>query len=323
MRYYAAWLCRFVSCDPLQFEYPHYTPYQYAGNKPITYIDLDGAEEYNPDDFFGTPEKPIELDTLVVEGERKFIASMDAIKSQVQLPPDSITLKLFPILTTEEAVRMAAHVYGDKTDDILTGGWRVSDRKFEGVKYDNEDTGLKSMLYERVVDGNVTEYAYVTAGTEDGKDWKFGNLTQPFGFSKQYKQASKNAEKISNALGFNVLTFIGHSLGGGLAALNALSTNRSAITFNPAGVSEITKLVDGGLKAYFRREKTRIDAYVMITDPLYTLQNKLLKGIIPDVNGKMHKLFPTDFPSVYNGHSIDNILKNFGIRNPQKYNKPK
>ncbi|MDD2636052.1 MAG: hypothetical protein PHW82_11200, partial [Bacteroidales bacterium] len=47
-RYYAAWLARFVSCDPLQHEYPHYTPFQYAGNKPITYIDLDGLEEYNP-----------------------------------------------------------------------------------------------------------------------------------------------------------------------------------------------------------------------------------------------------------------------------------
>ena len=44
-RYYAAWLCRFVSVDPLQFDYPYYTPFQYAGNKPITYIDLDGLEE--------------------------------------------------------------------------------------------------------------------------------------------------------------------------------------------------------------------------------------------------------------------------------------
>lgn len=44
-RYYAAWLCRFVSVDPLQFKYPHYTPYQYAGNKPISFIDLDGLEE--------------------------------------------------------------------------------------------------------------------------------------------------------------------------------------------------------------------------------------------------------------------------------------
>ena len=47
-RYYAAWLAKFISCDPLQHEYPHYTPYQYAGNKPITYIDLDGLEEEIP-----------------------------------------------------------------------------------------------------------------------------------------------------------------------------------------------------------------------------------------------------------------------------------
>ena len=44
-RYYAAWLGRFVSVDSLQHKYPHYTPYQYAGNKPVTFIDLDGMEE--------------------------------------------------------------------------------------------------------------------------------------------------------------------------------------------------------------------------------------------------------------------------------------
>ena len=46
MRYYASWIARFISVDPLQFEYPIYTPFQYAGNKPISYIDLDGAEEW-------------------------------------------------------------------------------------------------------------------------------------------------------------------------------------------------------------------------------------------------------------------------------------
>ncbi len=34
-----------MSVDPLQHKYPHYTPYQYAGNKPVSYIDLDGMEE--------------------------------------------------------------------------------------------------------------------------------------------------------------------------------------------------------------------------------------------------------------------------------------
>jgi len=45
MRYYASWICRFVSVDPLQHKYPIYTPFQYAGNKPIRFIDIDGMEE--------------------------------------------------------------------------------------------------------------------------------------------------------------------------------------------------------------------------------------------------------------------------------------
>jgi len=47
-RYYADWIGRFVSVDPLQHKYPYYTPYQYAGNKPVTFIDLDGLEEEKP-----------------------------------------------------------------------------------------------------------------------------------------------------------------------------------------------------------------------------------------------------------------------------------
>jgi RHS repeat-associated protein len=44
-RYYAPWSCRFVSIDPLAGDYPFYTPYQYAGNQPINFIDLDGLEQ--------------------------------------------------------------------------------------------------------------------------------------------------------------------------------------------------------------------------------------------------------------------------------------
>ncbi len=36
---------RFLSVDPLTASYPHYTPYQFAGNKPIAAVDLDGSEE--------------------------------------------------------------------------------------------------------------------------------------------------------------------------------------------------------------------------------------------------------------------------------------
>jgi RHS repeat-associated protein len=46
MRIYDPRLGRFLSVDPLAPEYPWYTPYQFAGNKPIWAIDLDGLEEF-------------------------------------------------------------------------------------------------------------------------------------------------------------------------------------------------------------------------------------------------------------------------------------
>ncbi|TRX45812.1 hypothetical protein FNH22_31325 [Fulvivirga sp. M361] len=43
-RYYAGWLARFVSVDPLAEQFPHLTPFQYASNDPIGAIDIDGLE---------------------------------------------------------------------------------------------------------------------------------------------------------------------------------------------------------------------------------------------------------------------------------------
>jgi RHS repeat-associated protein len=48
MRIYNPRIGRFLSVDPLFKSYPWYTPYQFAGNKPIQCIDLDGEEESIP-----------------------------------------------------------------------------------------------------------------------------------------------------------------------------------------------------------------------------------------------------------------------------------
>jgi RHS repeat-associated protein len=45
MRLYNPAIGKFLSVDPIARQYPWYTPYQFAGNKPIIAIDLDGAEE--------------------------------------------------------------------------------------------------------------------------------------------------------------------------------------------------------------------------------------------------------------------------------------
>jgi RHS repeat-associated protein len=45
-RIYNPQIGKFLSVDPLTKSYPWYTPYQFAGNKPIMAVDLDGLEEF-------------------------------------------------------------------------------------------------------------------------------------------------------------------------------------------------------------------------------------------------------------------------------------
>lgn len=46
-RFYDPQIGRFPQLDPLTFDYPYYTPYQFAGCEPIANIDLDGLEPSN------------------------------------------------------------------------------------------------------------------------------------------------------------------------------------------------------------------------------------------------------------------------------------
>jgi len=52
-RIYDPRLAKFLSEDPLSPDYPWYTPYQFAGNNPIRFIDLDGLEEATDESFYG------------------------------------------------------------------------------------------------------------------------------------------------------------------------------------------------------------------------------------------------------------------------------
>jgi|GEM_PF-2835535 len=45
-RFYDPSVARFWSVDPLAEKFPHYTPYQFAGNRVPNAIDLEGLEEY-------------------------------------------------------------------------------------------------------------------------------------------------------------------------------------------------------------------------------------------------------------------------------------
>ncbi len=63
-RIYNPALGRFLSVDPLTKGYPWYTPYQFAGNKPIAFIDLDGKEE----EWYQEMVDPVNIWNTAVDG---------------------------------------------------------------------------------------------------------------------------------------------------------------------------------------------------------------------------------------------------------------
>jgi RHS repeat-associated protein len=45
-RYYAGWLCRWISVDPMKEKYLNLSPYAYCSNNPVNRIDPDGMDDY-------------------------------------------------------------------------------------------------------------------------------------------------------------------------------------------------------------------------------------------------------------------------------------
>ena len=74
-RYHCGWLCRFISVDPLKDKFPFYSTYQYAGNRPINAIDLDGAESLEMDGEPKGQQKEIVQDNTNLVGQSDQVQS--------------------------------------------------------------------------------------------------------------------------------------------------------------------------------------------------------------------------------------------------------
>jgi len=305
-RYYIPWLGRWLSPDPIGIG-DGVNVYAYCRNNPVKYVDKSG--------------------TQLTEQEFTDLQEMNAFNGQDFYEVENTTDKNPTGPTGKEAAEMASHVYGDKEDAILSGGWKKSENTF-GLKLNDPKTGFKSAIYEREIKEGAhrgeMDYVYSTAGTDgaDGKDWK-NNLQQPFNNSEQYKSSIANAKALNENKEIKNLSFTGHSLGGGLAAANAYATGKNAITFNAAGVSSRTQP---------ENSFSKITAYALSSDPLNTIQNndpaslgfppqiQALGLAAPDVNGQRVILPTKDFSSLINGHSMNNVLKNFNV-DSSKFNK--
>ncbi len=79
-KYYAAWIGRFISIDPLAEKFPQLTPYNYAGNKPITHKDLEGLQGTGGDEGNGDDNSNKKGDPTIVGFIQKAINNLPITK---------------------------------------------------------------------------------------------------------------------------------------------------------------------------------------------------------------------------------------------------
>ncbi|WP_221559810.1 lipase family protein [Qipengyuania qiaonensis] len=177
---------------------------------------------------------------------------------------------------------LARDVYLDQSDPALLpeGFSALSDaqaeQRFPDFDARHDDSGFYSRIYH---DANTNTYVVVNRGTDDGHavtgvlngtpdgrtNWALGNGNK----ARQADIAIENAQAVSNATGGRV-RFVGHSLGGALASLQAARFDKPATVFNPLGLHEDLFAEYGASQADFRQN---VRSYVVRGDSVNSFNN--------------------------------------------------
>ena len=175
-------------------------------------------------------------------------------------------------------------------------------------------SGISASVFQDI---NTGAYMVSFRGTEpsDKRDIRSDAVNAFGGRDAQYLDAIAFAQQFTTIYGSNV-TFTGHSLGGGLAAAAALTTNLPAVTFNAAGVGS-------GLSLPMANAQTLITNYHTVLDPVTVGQNNagsigralfgpivgtLVGGIVRTAPGQQVTVPAAKLIS--ERHSMDNMVTN-------------
>jgi len=172
MRIYDPRLGKFLSVDPLTKSYPWYTPYQFAGNKPINSIDVDGLEPHD----VNTHELKTEFPKTAAEHK----ANDDALSYGTEAKPwkDLIKFRIPDNLLTELANREVGEeqtIEGALGDQVNLDYYTVQITELpNGVKNGGELFEYIRKNLATFLD-TKTEFAGYNSGGSDWKKWQSDN----------------------------------------------------------------------------------------------------------------------------------------------------
>jgi RHS repeat-associated protein len=182
MRIYDPRVGRFLSVDPLTKEYPWLTSYQFSGNNPILFIDLDGLEQATVEQqkraINVTTEYALKNNTLRVFSNITKQGLVDDLARQIK-HPESSTIPEGSGLYCGLYAFAYAYTYYDpegfakgvldlvqKGEATTAGGKKV--KTSESLRHFNINKNISAFIFTAAV--RETYNNFLTA-TKDGKYW--------------------------------------------------------------------------------------------------------------------------------------------------------
>ena len=201
----------------------------------------------------------------------------------------------------------------------------------------NDENGFLAGVYMTQGEDGKPKYVVVMAGTGEGPGGAKPDVVEDAAGgvapSGQAMDAMRLAEALQGTENGDSITYTGHSLGGRLASVAAMTTGNAAVTFNSAGVSDPMIEYVAGTRGMTGDElRTEMAAggtvrgYQTSDDPLSLAQEDVpgVAGTMHDAPGTQHRIEGhrgfTSNQGVAAGHSMDNVLESmesaYGFRQP-------
>ncbi|RRD47511.1 hypothetical protein [Tessaracoccus sp. OH4464_COT-324] len=186
----------------------------------------------------------------------------------------------------------------------------------------NDENGFAAKIFKRMGADGKPEYVVVFEGTDFGdpqqRDMMKENLPGGIGVGPQTRMAIELAEALDRSPHSSNIIYAGHSLGGRLASVAALTSGNPAVTANSAGVSDATinYIAQSNGTSYEQLRSSAdqglIRSYRTSDDVLTFLQEEyfLTRDAMPDGLGTRFELGGDGKPSA-EGHGSINVREQY------------
>ena len=212
---------KFLSVDPLTRDYPWYTPYQFAGNNSIKYIDLDGLEPANNPQAPGAAEKDameviIGIETMAGRNNVK----TNLFSSGLYRESDQDIKGTFSCGICIEYVTDTRKASADRFNMYVKSGTTLNVDESQAARFDNYEAFVVSRLMNNFVTGEGAEnYNFPTNGIISSKfleseilksalkDFNNGNKVEASQYSFEAKELGKDLLRTGTF--FSITGFVG------------------------------------------------------------------------------------------------------------------